>query len=104
VNPNDQSYINIDALLSSTLSSKTSTETLEFLRRDELARRLVDKMQAWYEISVESKEPIVKSVCIPELFCTHTDDPCHLEQKRLAETDIGHREDTPGPQSINAHH
>jgi len=60
VNPNDRSYINIDDLLSSTLSSKTNTEPLEFLKRDELIRRLVDKMQAWHEISVEGKEPLIK--------------------------------------------
>lgn len=60
VNPNDQSYINVDALLSSALSSKTDTEPLEFLKRDELTQRLVDKMQAWYEISLEGKEPMIR--------------------------------------------
>jgi len=73
VNPNDQSYINIDALLSSTLSSKMNAEPLEFLKRDELTRRLVNKMQAWYEISAEGKEPVVKSALILESPCTSTD-------------------------------
>jgi translation initiation factor 2D len=62
VNRNDQSYINIDAILSSTLSSKSDTGPIEFLKRDELVRRLVDKMQAWYVITVEGKEPVIKSV------------------------------------------
>jgi len=60
VNPNDQSYINVDTLLLSTLSSKNTSEPLEFLKRDELTRRLIDKMQPWYEISVEGNEPVVK--------------------------------------------
>ena len=60
VNPNDRSYINVDELLLFTLSSKTNPEPLEFLKRDELTHRLVDKMQAWYEISVEGKEPVIK--------------------------------------------
>ena len=64
VNPNDRSYINIDELLLSTLSSKTDTEPLEFLKRDDLMRRLVNKMQAWHEISVEGKEPVIKWVSI----------------------------------------
>jgi translation initiation factor 2D len=69
MNPNDRSYINVDALLSSTLSSKTDTEPLEFLKRDELTQRLVDKMQAWYEISVEGKEPVSKSVSALKSLC-----------------------------------
>jgi len=60
VNQNDQSYVNIDTLLASTLSSKSETEPIEFLKRDEIARRLVDKMQAWYEISVDGMEPVVR--------------------------------------------
>ncbi|KAF7980439.1 hypothetical protein HWV62_38284 [Athelia sp. TMB] len=60
VNPNDQAYINIDALLRSTIASKNSTEELEFMKRDELTRRLVDKLQPWHEINIEGKEPITK--------------------------------------------
>ena len=60
VNPNDRAYINIDALLLSTLASKANSEPLEFMKKDELTRRLVDKMQPWYEINAEGKEPLIK--------------------------------------------
>ncbi|KZP09841.1 hypothetical protein FIBSPDRAFT_873211 [Athelia psychrophila] len=60
VNPNDQSYINLDALLRSTLTAKNNTEALEFMKRDDLTRRVVDKMQPWHEIAIDGKEPIVK--------------------------------------------
>lgn len=62
VNPNDQSYINVDPLLASTLSSKNSTEQLEFIKRDKLTHHIVDKMQPWHEISVEGKEAGIKFV------------------------------------------
>ena len=63
VNPNDQAYINIDTLLKSTIASKNSTEELEFMKRDQLTRRLIDKLQPWHEINIEGKEPITK--CVP---------------------------------------
>ncbi|KZP05820.1 hypothetical protein FIBSPDRAFT_877106 [Athelia psychrophila] len=60
VNPNDQSYINLDMLLRSTITAKNNTEALEFMKRDELTRRVVDKMQPWHEITIDGKEPIIK--------------------------------------------
>lgn len=86
VNPNDLSYINVDPLLLSTLSSKSTSESLEFLKRDDLIRRLIDKMQPWYEISVEGNEPIVKCVFLSleisllhiSIYCL----PCSLKPYR----------------------
>lgn len=63
MNSNDQSYINVDTVLQSTLSSKNNNEPLEFMKRDELTRRIVDKMQPWYEIDIDGKDPILK--CVP---------------------------------------
>lgn len=73
VNPNDQAYINIDPLLLSTLSSKNATEPLEFLKRDDLVKKLVEKMQPWYEIRVEGKDPIVKCVYFTSGVCSNVD-------------------------------
>jgi len=105
VNPNDQSYVNIDALLSSTLSSKTDTEPLEFLKRDELTQRLVNKMQAWYELSVDGKEPVMKSVSVLQSdLQILTNNPSSMKQERFTEGDIGRGEAKAGIQSFNAHH
>ena len=52
MNPNDRAYINIDAALLSALKSKNSTEEIEFMKRDDLTKKLVEKMQAWYSIGV----------------------------------------------------
>lgn len=60
VNPNDRAYINIDEVLLSTLRSKNSTEAIEFMKRDELAKKLVEKMQAWYSIGVDGEERVTK--------------------------------------------
>lgn len=64
VNAIESQYINIDGLLLSTLTSSKSNETLEFVKRDELIKRLTDRMQNWYEIQVEGKEPVLKYVAL----------------------------------------
>ncbi|OCB85854.1 hypothetical protein A7U60_g6985 [Sanghuangporus baumii] len=64
VNPNQQQFINIDALLAGVLASKGggggSADVPEFLRRDELLKRLVEKMQAWHKVELDGKDPILK--------------------------------------------
>lgn len=60
MNPNDRAYINIDAVLLSALKSKNSTEAIEFMKKDELTRKLVEKMQAWYSISIDGEERVTK--------------------------------------------
>jgi translation initiation factor 2D len=66
VNKNEQQYINLDNVLSAVMTSKVN-EPAEFMKRDELMRKLVEKMQHWYEVQVEGKESMVKY----ELFCVH---------------------------------
>ncbi|OAX35496.1 hypothetical protein K503DRAFT_696918 [Rhizopogon vinicolor AM-OR11-026] len=60
VNTHDQSYINVaaDELLRVTLSGKSENMgTTEFLKREEVIERLSEKMQNWYEIRAEGKDP-----------------------------------------------
>jgi translation initiation factor 2D len=66
LNARDQSYVNLsaDKVLSETLSShgknKNGPQEIEFIKRDELSKRLLEKMQAWYEIRGEGKDTVVK--------------------------------------------
>lgn len=64
INLADQAYVNMDELLNATLATKTKASALperfEFLKRDELIKRIVDKMQAWYEITIEGREALLK--------------------------------------------
>ena len=71
VNPREQAYINLDDLLYSFVSAKSKgkakSKDLEpeptmskFMKRDELVRAVLEKMQSWYEIRVEGKDPVTK--------------------------------------------
>jgi len=60
VNAREAQYINVDALLVSTLRSAKSNEEIEFLKRNDLFKRISDKMQSWYEIQAEGKDHVVK--------------------------------------------
>ena len=61
INPNDQHYVNIDKLLEDTLRSKANVdEDLEYLKREELVKRIVEKMQAWHEVQTEGKDIVLK--------------------------------------------
>ncbi|KAG6330594.1 hypothetical protein ID866_8497 [Astraeus odoratus] len=63
INARDQSYANVsaDELLLNTLAGKNeSHENLEFLKREEVVQRLSEKMQSWYEVCAEGKEPVLK--------------------------------------------
>lgn len=71
VNLREQAYINLDDLLYSCVSAKTKGKAKnkdvepeppisKFMKRDELIRNVLDKMQSWYEIRVEGKDPVTK--------------------------------------------
>ena len=67
-NPRDRSYVNVgtDKVLLSTVCAKgEAPESVEFLKREEIVRRLSEKMQSWYEVQAEGKDPILKYVA----FC-----------------------------------
>ncbi|KAF7356792.1 Eukaryotic translation initiation factor SUI1 family protein [Mycena venus] len=70
VNPREQAYINLDPLLSDAIAPKTKkakgAETapappvVEFMKRDELTKRILEQMQSWYEVKAPGKDPVVK--------------------------------------------
>jgi len=71
VNLRDPAYINLDDLLYSCASAKTEGKaknkdvepeptTSKFMKRDELIRNVLEKMQSWHEIRVEGKDPVTK--------------------------------------------
>jgi translation initiation factor 2D len=63
VNAHDQSYINVgaDELLQTTISGKSdNTGNTEFLKREQVVERFSEKMQNWYEIRAEGKDPVLK--------------------------------------------
>jgi translation initiation factor 2D len=70
VNPREQAYINLDSLLSDTIAPKAKkvkgaetaspTAPVEFMKRDELTKRILEQMQSWYGVKVPGKDPIVK--------------------------------------------
>jgi hypothetical protein len=64
-NPQDRSYVNVgtDGVLLSTVCAKgEAPESVEFLKREDVVRRLSEKMQSWYEVQVEGKDPVMKYV------------------------------------------
>ncbi|KAJ7079590.1 eukaryotic translation initiation factor SUI1 family protein [Mycena belliarum] len=67
VNPREQAYINLDTLLSGAIAPKVKKgeappATVEFMKRDDLTKSILEQMQSWYEVKVPSsgKEPIIK--------------------------------------------
>lgn len=50
----------LDALSDLKASRRKQLQEAEFLRRNEVADRIIENMQPWYEIIAEGKEPIVK--------------------------------------------
>ncbi|KAJ7041154.1 eukaryotic translation initiation factor SUI1 family protein [Mycena alexandri] len=76
VNPREQAYINLDSLLSDTVTptpkAKTKTKgkgtetsaaaaaPVEFMKRDELTKGVLEQMQSWHEVKAPEKDPVVK--------------------------------------------
>ena len=66
-NPKDQAYVNVtedsvllDALSNLKASERKQLQEFEFLRRNEVADRIIGNMQPWFEIAGEGKESAVK--------------------------------------------
>ncbi|KAG1744397.1 hypothetical protein EDB19DRAFT_1695106 [Suillus lakei] len=63
VNAHDQSYINVgaDELLQTTVICKSDNPAnMEFFKREQVIERLSDKMQSWYKICAEGRDPVLK--------------------------------------------
>jgi translation initiation factor 2D len=62
VNAHDQSYINVgaDELLQTTICKSDDPANMEFFKREQLIERLSDKMQSWYKICAEGRDPVLK--------------------------------------------
>ncbi|KAJ7737885.1 eukaryotic translation initiation factor SUI1 family protein [Mycena maculata] len=72
VNPREQAYINLDPLLSGAIAPKVKsrskgqgTETspaaaIEFMKRDELTKGVLEQMQPWHEVKAPGRDPVVK--------------------------------------------
>ena len=67
LNPKDQAYVNVtedsvllDALSNLKASERKQLQEFEFLRRNEVADRIIGNMQPWFEIAGEGKESAVK--------------------------------------------
>ncbi|KAK0466225.1 eukaryotic translation initiation factor SUI1 family protein [Desarmillaria tabescens] len=71
INQHDRAYINLDDLLRSCVVAKAPLskkgkepeppqQSHEFMRRDELYKKVLERMQSWYEVRAEGKDPVVK--------------------------------------------
>ena len=70
MNKGDKAYVNLDQLLQECLTTKASSKSkgkepqapisVEFMKRDELVKSVIAKMQSWYEIRVPGKDPVQK--------------------------------------------
>jgi translation initiation factor 2D len=68
VNPRVQAYINLDDALAACVSKasgksknkEATSDSVEYLRRDELVKALLGRMQNWYEVNIPGKDPIRK--------------------------------------------
>ena len=71
MNAHEQQYINVgvDDALARAVSIKGEEDTPEFMKRDEVLRRVRVNMQAWHEIGGEGCEQVRKYVprCFPPL-------------------------------------
>ena len=66
INANDQSYINVsaDQALAAAVAVK-GEDTPEFLKPDEVLKRVRAHMQTWHEIRVEGRDIVRKCVSSP---------------------------------------
>ena len=64
VNAHKQQFINVrsDDVLSIVLASKNEPVVPEFMKREDLAKRIVEKMQPWHRIDSENADGAPKSV------------------------------------------
>jgi translation initiation factor 2D len=67
INTRDRSYVNVrtdEVLLSTVCAKGEAPENIEFLRREDIVRRLSEKMESWYEVQAEGKDPLLKYVSV----------------------------------------
>lgn len=84
INQRDQAYINLNPPLLACISSKAPNEPkkggkggtnaaprasveeerppLEFMKRDELMKKVVEQMQSWYEVKAEGHDVVIRYV------------------------------------------
>lgn len=67
INKADKSFIDLDELLRSPLEVKVGKGKQpqavgDFIKRDELVKRIMAKMQNWYEVRAPGKDPVQKYV------------------------------------------
>ncbi|KAJ6614689.1 hypothetical protein B0H10DRAFT_2044349 [Mycena sp. CBHHK59/15] len=69
VNPREQAYINLDARLAAAVAAPAKgtkgkdvpdAPPVEFMKRDALTKRILEQMQAWYEVTAPGKDTVVK--------------------------------------------
>lgn len=67
LNPQNQAYVNVtedpvffDALSDLRASERKQLQEVGFLRRNEVADKIINNMQPWYETAGEGKDPVVK--------------------------------------------
>ncbi|KAK7061050.1 hypothetical protein VNI00_000785 [Paramarasmius palmivorus] len=72
VNKHEQAYINLDELLAACVSAKApqgkkkakdtdvAEEDVEFMKRADLTKKVVERMQTWYTVSIEGRDPVTK--------------------------------------------
>ena len=65
INANDQAYINVgsDQFLAGAVSVK-GEDTPEFMKRDEVLKRVRARMQTWHEIRVEGQDAVRRCVYV----------------------------------------
>lgn len=81
LNPQDQAYVDVtensillDALSDLKASERKHLQGTGSLRRNEVADKIVENMQPWFEITGEGREPVVKRVQVDFSFSYSTYD------------------------------
>jgi translation initiation factor 2D len=68
-NQNEKAYVNLDDVLYACVSSRRNPKAqlsakdekpLQFMRRDELVRIILQRMQSWYEVRTEGRDVVTE--------------------------------------------
>ncbi|KAF8519390.1 hypothetical protein BU17DRAFT_90099 [Hysterangium stoloniferum] len=59
-NVNEQQYIHPDDVLVAVFTAGQSSESIQYMKREDAVTRLSQRMQEWHEVTVEGKDPIVR--------------------------------------------
>jgi translation initiation factor 2D len=68
INTNNKAYVNLDDALVSCLATKSKAKgqaaepepPTDFVKRDDLVKRVLAKMQGWYEVAAPGRDPVQK--------------------------------------------